>query len=186
MSIKYLEGNILEATTQVVVNTVNCEGFMGKGLALQFKKNFPDMFNDYKLKCKEGQIGIGRLHLYKNSLRYWILNFPTKDQWRQKSKLEYIEKGLMEFKNKYKEWGITSIAFPRLGCQQGGLDWSDVKLVMEKNLSDLPGLQVEIFSYKPTINRSTKKTRQRKKLLLNRKQNQNQRTLTRYNNKSQN
>lgn len=149
MPIEYLEGDILRAKTQVVVNTVNCEGIMGKGLALQFKKNFPDMFTEYKKKCKEGKISIGKLDLYKSPFRYWILNFPTKDRWRKASKLDYIEKGLIEFTNKYREWSITSIAFPKLGCQQGGLNWVDVKPLMEKYL-DLPELKVEIFSYKPS------------------------------------
>ncbi len=150
MTIEYKEGDILNAKTQVVVNTVNCEGFMGKGLALQFKKNFPEMFKDYKQKCAEGKVAIGELYLYKNSFRYWILNFPTKNHWRQSSKLDYIQKGLEEFKNRYQEWGIRSIAFPRLGCRLGGLDWAVVKPLMEKYLDELPGLKVEIYSYKPT------------------------------------
>jgi O-acetyl-ADP-ribose deacetylase (regulator of RNase III) len=164
MTIDYLEGDILNAKTQVVVNTVNCEGFMGKGLALQFKKAYPEMFKEYKQKCSDGKLSIGKLHLYKNTFRYWILNFPTKDHWRQNSKLEYIEKGLEEFKNHYQEWGITSIAFPRLGCQQGGLFWNDVKPVMEKCLNNLPGLEVQIYSYKPedSIMKKTRATKRRK------------------------
>jgi O-acetyl-ADP-ribose deacetylase (regulator of RNase III) len=175
MPVEYLEGDILKAKTQVVVNTVNCEGVMGKGLALQFKKNFPEMFKEYKQKCKEGKITIGKLHLYKNPFSYWILNFPTKDQWRQNSKLEYLEKGLIEFKNKYQEQGVTSIAFPRLGCQQGGLDWVYVKPLMEKYLGNLPGLKVEIFSYKPIEKKTKKRPKTRKKLA--KKSEQNQRTL---------
>jgi O-acetyl-ADP-ribose deacetylase (regulator of RNase III) len=147
----------------VVVNTVNCKGVMGKGLALQFKKTYPEMYNDYRQKCEEGKIAIGHLDLYKGTPRYWILNFPTKNHWRNKSKLEYIEKGLQEFKEKYKEWGITSIAFPRLGCQQGGLNWNEVKPLMEKYLKDLPNLKVEIFSFKPTIEPPIKKSKRGKK-----------------------
>jgi O-acetyl-ADP-ribose deacetylase (regulator of RNase III) len=156
MTIEYLEGDILKAKTQVVVNTVNCEGFMGKGLALQFKKNYPEMFKEYKQRCAQGKVTIGKLHLYKNSFRYWILNFPTKAHWRQKSKLDYIQMGLEEFKNRYQEWGITSIAFPRLGCQQGGLDWNDVKPLMEKYLDNLHGLKVQIYSYKPSEEKGKK------------------------------
>jgi O-acetyl-ADP-ribose deacetylase (regulator of RNase III) len=174
MPIEYIEGDILKAKTQVVVNTVNCEGVMGKGLALQFKKNFPDMFAEYKKKCKEGKISIGKLDLYKSPFRYWILNFPTKDHWRKPSKLDYIEKGLIEFVNKYQEWGITSIAFPKLGCQQGGLDWVDVKPIIEKYL-DLPGLNVEIFSYKPS-ELGVKKSEKQKKPKSTKRRN-NQRTL---------
>jgi O-acetyl-ADP-ribose deacetylase (regulator of RNase III) len=161
MPIKYLDGDILKAKTQVVVNTVNCEGVMGKGLALQFKKNFPDMFAEYKKKCEEGKIAIGKLDLYKSPFRYWILNFPTKDHWRKPSKLEYIEKGLAEFSRKYQEWDITSIAFPKLGCQQGGLNWVDVKPLMEKYLEPLE-LKVEIFSYKPSELEGKKQAKNKK------------------------
>ena len=148
MLINFKEGNILEASTQVVVNTVNCEGFMGKGFALQFKKKYPEMFKEYSHKCEEGKIAIGQLHLYKGSPRYWILNFPTKNHWRNKSKLEYIEKESVEFKTRYVEWGITSIAFPRLGCQLGGLDW---------NLAELPGVRIEIFSHSSNCETARKK-----------------------------
>ncbi len=174
MPIEYVEGDILEAGTQVVVNTVNCEGVMGKGLALQFKKKYPAMYREYKQKCEEGQITIGQLHLYKGTPKYWILNFPTKNRWRQKSKLEYIEKGLIAFRDNYQEWGITSIAFPRLGCQQGGLDWKEVKPLMKNYLANLPRLSVEIVSYKTStlkpIAKTKPKRRQFKKSTYNRKQ----------------
>ncbi|MGD0449926.1 MAG: macro domain-containing protein [Candidatus Bathyarchaeia archaeon] len=181
MPVEYVEGDILEAKTQVVVNTVNCEGFMGKGLALQFKKAYPEMFKEYKQKCVEGEIEIGKLHLYKNSFRYWILNFPTKDRWRQNSKLDYIQKGLEEFKNRYHEWGITSIAFPRLGCQQGGLDWKDVRPLMEKYLDNLPSVAVQIFSFKPSEKKPTKKRKPKKPTL--KKLSQKQQTIADYSNK---
>ena len=177
LPLNYLEGDIFEAKTQVIINTVNCEGVMGKGLALQFKKKYPEMFKEYQQECKEGRLTIGKLHLYKQTPNYWILNFPTKNHWRNKSKLDYIEKGLAEFKNKYQEWGITSIAFPRLGCQQGGLDWADVKTLMEKFLGDLPGLRVEIFSYRPIVKKSVKQRSQRKRLPLTKQSNRNQSTL---------
>lgn len=182
MEIKYVEGDILEAKTQVVVNTVNCKGVMGKGLALQFKKKYPAMYNDYKQKCEKEKITIGHLDLYKEIPRYWILNFPTKKHWRNKSKLEYIEKGLREFKDKYEEWGITSIAFPRLGCQQGGLNWNDVKPLMEKYLKYLPRLKVEIFSYKPTIKQAIKRGKQKKKKLEGKISRPKQLRLTNYGN----
>lgn len=180
MGLKYVEGDILDAKTQVVVNTVNCKGVMGKGLALQFKKKHPQMYDDYRLKCEKGEITIGHLDLYKGIPRYWILNFPTKKHWRNKSKLEYIEKGLQEFKEKYEEWGITSIAFPRLGCQQGGLNWDDVKPVIEKYLKDLPKLQVEIFSYKPTIKPSVTKGKRNKREASGKSSKQKQLSLTHY------
>jgi O-acetyl-ADP-ribose deacetylase (regulator of RNase III) len=181
MKLNYVEGDILEAKTQVVVNTVNCKGVMGKGLALQFKKKFPLMYEEYKQQCKEGKITIGSLHLYKQTPRYWILNFPTKNHWRHKSKLEYIEKGLLEFKENYAEWGISSIAFPRLGCQLGGLDWSQVKPIMEKYLADLPGLKVEVFSYKTKGRRSVKRGKPRRKLSRKDATSSNQQSLAFYN-----
>jgi len=177
MPLKYMDGDILEAKTQVVVNTVNCEGVMGKGLALQFKKKYPEMFKEYKQKSQLGKIAIGQLHLYKETPQYWILNFPTKNHWRQKSKLEYIEKGLVTFREKYEEWGITSIAFPRLGCQQGGLDWAEVKPLMEKYLGDLPKLKVQIFTYKPSTQKSSRKAKRPK----NETREQKQQTLSNFN-----
>jgi O-acetyl-ADP-ribose deacetylase (regulator of RNase III) len=180
MPVVFVEGDILEATTQVVVNTVNCKGVMGKGLALQFKKKYPKMYKEYKQRCREGKITLGQLHLYKGTPQYWILNFPTKNHWRNKSKLEYIEKGLLEFKEKYTEWGISSIAFPRLGCQHGGLNWTDVKPLMERYLGDLPGLKVEIFSHKPTVKKLAKKGKARKRLKKE-VNDPNQQLLSRYN-----
>lgn len=179
MPIEYVEGDIFEAKTQVVVNTVNCKGVMGKGLALQFKKKYPGMYRDYKLKCKEGKIKIGKPDLYKGTLGYWILNFPTKNDWRQKSQLEYIEDGLAYFKKKYKEWGITSIAFPKLGCQLGGLDWTQVRPKMEKYLSDLPGLKVEIYSHKTNEEKPGRKNKTEKKTKKDKK-NPNQQSLIRF------
>jgi O-acetyl-ADP-ribose deacetylase (regulator of RNase III) len=162
MKIRYLEGDIFSTKTQVLVNTVNCQGVMGKGLALEFRKRFPQMYEEYKQQCKEGRITIGSLHLYKQAPRYWILNFPTKNHWRNKSNLDYIERGLLEFRKKYAEWSISSIAFPKLGCQLGGLDWDQVKPIMEKHLSDLPGLRVEVFSHKTNSQRSIRRNKRRR------------------------
>lgn len=171
MPLKYVEGNILEAKTQVIVNTVNCKGVMGKGLALQFKKQYPDMFEEYKQLCNEGKITVGKLHLYKGSSRYWILNFPTKDDWRKKSKIEYLEKGLQEFRTSYANWKISSIAFPRLGCQLGGLDWNQVKPLMEKYLSDLSEIDIEIFQ-RQQISEQRKSYKTKKKRVATKDRNQ--------------
>ena len=180
MPLKYKEGDILEAKTQVIVNPVNCKGIMGKGLALQFKKKYPAMYKEYKQECAEGKVTIGTLQLYKKAPKHWILNFPTKNHWRQKSKLEYIEKGLVAFKEKYEEWGITSIAFPRLGCQQGGLDWAEVKPLMEKYLADLPNLTVQIFTYKPSTQKPTRKAKRTKKSLKTETREEKQQTLANF------
>ena len=137
----YVRTNIFESNAQVIVNTVNTVGVMGKGLAKEFKRLYPDMFESYQNLCETGELGIGNLHLYKTSNK-WILNFPTKKSWRSASKLEYIEEGLKKFVSEYETLGITSIAFPLLGCGNGGLEWEEVKPLMEKYLKRLP---IEIF-----------------------------------------
>ncbi len=141
--IQYQRGDIFEAKTQVIVNTVNCQGIMGKGLALAFKQRYPEMFPVYQQECKTGKLRIGRPTLYKAS-HPWILNFPTKDTWRANSKLEYLEKGLQYFIENYKKVGITSISFPKLGAQNGKLSWDDVGPLMAKYLSQL---DIEIYIY---------------------------------------
>jgi O-acetyl-ADP-ribose deacetylase (regulator of RNase III) len=155
-----VKGDIFESPAQTIVNTVNCKGAMGKGLSLQFKKMYPEMYKEYKKACDQGKLKIGIiLPPYKVSERRWILNFPTKDNWRFKSKLEYIESGLIYFTEKYKEWGITSIAFPRLGCQLGGLSWKNVKPLMVQYLENLTELNVLIYSY---ASKERKKKKQKK------------------------
>jgi len=109
--IKEIKGSIFDSNCQVIVNPVNCKGFMGKGLALEFKYRYPDMFEDYKKNCAENKIKIGKLNLWKKS-KPWIINFPTKDDWKYPSQIEYIEKGLQFFIAHYKEWQITSMQPP--------------------------------------------------------------------------
>lgn len=141
--IEYIEGNIFDSPAQVIVNTVNTVGVMGKGLALSFKQRYPDMFERYKTACEKKQLAIGKLMLVYEP-DHWLLLFPTKENWRHPSKLEYIEKGLMKFSNTYADKNITSIAFPKLGCGNGGLDWEDVKPLMEKYLKPLP---IDVYIY---------------------------------------
>lgn len=141
--IEYIEGDILDSPAQVIVNTVNTVGVMGKGLALSFKKRYPDMFESYKKVCEKHQLTIGKLMLYKEA-DHWILLFPTKENWRNPSKLEYIEKGLMKFVSTYAEKHITSIAFPKLGCGNGELDWNLVRPLMERYLKPLP---IDVYIY---------------------------------------
>ncbi len=135
--IEYIEGDIFESPAQVIVNTVNTVGVMGKGLALSFKKRYPDMFERYKSVCEKGLLTTGKLMLFYEA-DYWILLFPTKEHWRNPSKLAYIESGLQKFVQTYAQKGITSIAFPRLGCGNGELKWEEVRPIMEKYLKDLP------------------------------------------------
>src|SRR5690349_9698591 len=129
--IQYQKGYIFDAKTQVIVNPVNCRGVMGKGLALAFKQRYPDMFVAYQQECKSGRLRIGQPTLYIKSTP-WILNFPTKDNWKANSKIEYLEQGLEYFAAHYLEMGITSIAFPKLGTQHGRLSWDDVGPLMAK------------------------------------------------------
>lgn len=141
--IEYIEGDIFESPAQVIVNTVNTVGVMGKGLALAFKQRYPDMFEKYKKACEKHQLTIGKLMLFYEA-DHWLLLFPTKENWRNPSKLEYIEKGLMKFVATYAEKNITSIAFPRLGCGNGELDWNEVRPLMERYLKKLP---INIYIY---------------------------------------
>jgi len=141
--IQYQEGDIFESKAQVIVNTVNCKGVMGKGLASAFKERYPDMFAVYQQECKSGKLRIGRPTLYCRSTP-WILNFPTKDHWRFPSKFEYLEKGLAFLVANYKKAGIKSIAFPKLGAQNGKLSWDDVGPLMAKYLSQLD-IDVHIY-----------------------------------------
>lgn len=134
--IHYQKGDIFDSQAQVIVNTVNCEGYMGKGLALAFKQRYPSMFAVYQQECRTGKLRVGRPTLYRESTP-WILNFPTKDQWHFPSKLEYLEKGLAYIIAHYKQAGINSIAFPKLGAQNGKLSWDDVGPLMAKYLSKL-------------------------------------------------
>ena len=141
--IKYLEGDLFTSPAQTIVNTVNTVGVMGKGIALEFKKRYPSMFETYKLACEKKRLKTGKLMLCYEA-DHLVLIFPTKENWRNPSRLEYIEQGLIKFTNMYAESGITSIAFPRLGCGNGELSWDEVRLLMEKYLKDLP---IDIYIY---------------------------------------
>jgi O-acetyl-ADP-ribose deacetylase (regulator of RNase III) len=164
MTIEFIEGDIFKSSAQTIVNTVNCNGVMGKGLALEFKKKYPKMYEEYKKACDHGDLKMGIiLPPYKESEERWVLNFPTKNNWRFKSKLEYIELGLLYFSKKYKEWGITSIAFPKLGCQLGGLSWKDVEPIMIRVLENLPDLKVSVYSYTPQEDEKQKKVKPKRR-----------------------
>lgn len=142
--ILYVQGDLFQSPAQVLVNTVNTVGVMGKGVALQFKRMFPEMFAQYRELCEQKQFDIGRLWLYRSPNK-WVLNFPTKRHWRQPSKIEYISAGLQKFVDTYDEMGIHSIAFPPLGCGNGQLDFrSQVQPMMHEYLARLP---IDVFIY---------------------------------------
>lgn len=122
-------GNLLDEFTQALVNPVNCVGIMGKGLALDFKHEYPDNFLKYKAACDQGLIKPGMIYATVDigSRTTHIINFPTKDHWKQPSKIEYIESGLVALVEYIQTQNITSISIPALGCGNGGLNWLDVK-----------------------------------------------------------
>lgn len=143
--ITYRRTSILESTAQTLVNTVNCVGVMGKGIAKAFKERDPAMYKAYKKICDRNLLEPGKLWLWQG-LDGWVLNFPTKIHWRNPSRLEWIEAGLIKFIAEYASRGITEVSFPRLGCGNGGLEWAAVKPLMESYLRDL-NIQVYIHDY---------------------------------------
>ena len=142
--ITYIDGDLFESPAKVLVNTVNTRGVMGKGIALRFKRIYPDMFKRYRDHCENNRITIGKLFLWTTPHK-WVLNFPKKEHWRNPSRPEYIEEGLQKFVSIYDELGITSIAFPALGCGNGELDYEmQVQPLMESYLGHL---SIPIFIY---------------------------------------
>jgi O-acetyl-ADP-ribose deacetylase (regulator of RNase III)/uncharacterized protein YwgA len=143
--ITILVGDLFESQCQTLVNTVNTVGIMGKGIALEFKKRFPDMFEDYVKRCIEGKVKLGEPYLYKRLTPPWILNFPTKGHWRSVSNILDIVKGLKYLEQHYKEWGITSIALPPLGCGHGQLEWKIVGPTLYRHMKRLD-IPVELYA----------------------------------------
>lgn len=147
--IKETKGNLLEAKTEAIINTVNTVGVMGKGIALQFRQAFTkDYFNDYQRACKNKELEIGKVHVYsRNTLENprYIINFPTKKHWKGKSKLEDIEAGLQDLVRIVEEYKIKSIAMPPLGCGNGGLDWSAVKTLIEKYFAEISDVNLSLY-----------------------------------------
>ena len=136
-----LIGNIFDSKAQTLINTVNCVGVMGKGIAAEFKERYPAMFKDYVARCERGEVTPGVPYLFKESMfSPQIINFPTKSDWRAASRIQDIEKGLKILTEKYKEWGIESIAVPPLGCGNGQLLWEAVGPLIYKYVSrwDIP------------------------------------------------
>ncbi|MCO6426787.1 macro domain-containing protein, partial [Nitrosomonas communis] len=143
--IKFTRGDILQADVEAIVNTVNCVGVMGRGIALQFKKAWPENFKAYAAACKNNEVQPGKLFVFATQQlanpRY-IINFPTKRHWRGASRMEDIDSGLEALAATIREKHIQSIAIPPLGCGLGGLDWNQVKQKIEQSLSALPDVYV--------------------------------------------
>lgn len=144
---EFVSGNILESEAECLINTVNCEGFMGKGIAYQFKLKFPENNKDYIKACKNGMLRTGTLHHYNESGKF-IVNFPTKNKWREKSKIEYISTGLIELAKLINLQNVASVAIPPLGCGNGGLSWSDVKPLILEHLGSISN-NVIVYVYQP-------------------------------------
>lgn len=153
MPLTYPIGNLLDAPVEALVNTVNTVGVMGKGIALQFKELFPGNFREYARACKAKELAPGKLLVVQEAAlghaAQWIINFPTKTEWRQKSRYEYIEAGLAALVDVIRERQIRSIALPPLGCGNGGLDWVRVKSLIEQYLTPVAEGGVEVQVYEP-------------------------------------
>lgn len=152
MTIKVTQGDLLDQDVDAIVNTVNCVGIMGKGIALQFKQKWPQNFKHYEKACKAGEVRPGRMFVHElgrlGGKPHFIINFPTKDHWRGKSKLSFIEDGLDDLVRVVREYGIRSLAMPPLGCGNGGLNWAAVRPLIEQRLSPLTS-QVEVRLFEP-------------------------------------
>jgi len=151
--IRYIkDGNIFHSTADALVNPVNCRGTMGKGIALEFKKLFPECYPPYKQACDERKLKPGILMLVRLTVKpddFWekrpaVILFPTKNHWRGKSKIEWIEQGLAYIKRYWRQWGLKSIAMPQIGCGFGGLKWGEVKPLIERYLREEP-IEVEVY-----------------------------------------
>jgi O-acetyl-ADP-ribose deacetylase (regulator of RNase III) len=145
--VKFVQGNLLKANVDALVNAVNTVGVMGKGLALQFKKAFPDNFDAYAAACTRSEVRTGKMFVFETGLERprFIINFPTKEHWRSPSKLQYIDDGLRHLAEVIRARKISSIAVPALGAGHGGLSWSDVRPRIETSLGKLSDVEVRVF-----------------------------------------
>ncbi|MDO9535556.1 MAG: macro domain-containing protein [Bacillota bacterium] len=161
--IQYMQGDILQAEAEALVNTVNCVGVMGRGIALMFKKTFPDNFKAYAAACKRGEVQPGRMFVFETGRLihpHYIINFPTKRHWRGKSRIEDIEAGLAALVKEIQIRNIRSIAIPPLGSGLGGLDWNDVRIRIERAMITLPDVNVQVYEPggQPTDKRANNST----------------------------
>ena len=146
--VQIARGDLLTADAEALINTVNCVGYMGKGIALQFKKAFPENFAEYQKACRAGRVQPGRMFVFQTGLMLnprYIINLPTKRHWREKSRYEDIEAGLRSLVLEVKKHGIQSIAVPPLGCGLGGLDWKRVRPMIEAAFAGVPNVRVMLF-----------------------------------------
>lgn len=138
-------GDLFRSDAQTWVNTVNCVGVMGKGIAATFKQRFPEYFEEYERRCERGEVELGRPYLYKAETDPWILSFPTKDHWRSLTRIEDIIDGLAFLEDHYEEWGVESMAIPPLGCGNGQLEWAIVGPTLYEHLERLD-IDIELYA----------------------------------------
>ncbi len=142
---KILVGDIFQSKAQTLINTVNCVGVMGKGIALEFKERFPEMFEDYIQRCERKEMRLGEPYIFRSLFGPQVINFPTKDHWKSLSKISDIEKGLEYLLAHYKEWDVTSLALPPLGCGNGQLEWRQVGPMIYKYAKQM-NIPVEMYA----------------------------------------
>ena len=152
--LKFVSGDLFDHEATVRVNTVNCVGVMGKGVALAFKQRFPAMFKDYKEACDRGEVQPGRLHVWRSLDGTTVVNFPTKRHWRQDSRIEDVEDGLKALHEFLQQQGDVRVTLPALGCGHGGLDWNTVSDLIRQYLSDLTA---EVLVFAPSASRNADK-----------------------------
>lgn len=166
---EYIKGNLLQAHTQALINTVNTVGVMGKGIALQFKEAFPVNFKIYAAACKNKELVPGKLLVVKELTvegEKIIINFPTKTEWYLKSKYEYVEEGLKELVEVIKKYDIKSIAIPPLGCGNGGLKWEKVKALIEMYLGELTDITILVYEPNEAVKELLKQQDEKKEIKL--------------------
>ncbi|MCZ4319163.1 macro domain-containing protein [Aequorivita viscosa] len=166
---KFVKGNLLNADTQAIVNTVNTVGIMGKGIALQFKERFPQNFRAYAAACKRGEVKTGEMFVFTETDLQGekiIINFPTKQEWYRKSQYSWIEEGLKDLVRVIEEMDIKSISLPPLGCGNGGLKWEKVKLLLNNYLGSLKNVDVIIFEPNEKIKEILQKESHKKEIKL--------------------
>lgn len=151
MPLWFKSGDLFQERAEAVVNTVNCVGVMGKGVALEFKKRWPENFRAYKRLCDQGGLRPGKMFIFENADmfdpcgRRFLVNFPTKDHWREGSRLEFIEDGVDDLVLQIHRLTIRSIVMPPLGCGNGGLEWKTVKAILSRKLGFLEGVDIAVF-----------------------------------------
>jgi O-acetyl-ADP-ribose deacetylase (regulator of RNase III) len=145
--IRFVRGNLFDSQAEALVNAVNTVGVMGRGVALEFKHRFPENYIAYRAACRRDELVVGKMFTFETSLEQprWIINFPTKQHWRNPSKLEFVRDGLENFVRVIEAKKISSVALPALGCGTGQLDWKTVRELLGASLEPLDHVAFEIF-----------------------------------------